>query len=285
MMPTRVALLAGRRRSPASLLMLAALDRLRSRNIEVAAVLCVSELRWSRVRDWYLRFGWQAVRKAIREISGGSSLAGVDDEHIVLREKIREWSVTAKSLPELCRQRRIPFHVVPDINGPQALRILAECRCDYGVYSGAGILRQPLLDQFFRGVLNLHCGSLPEIRGMNGVEWNLFCGKSPEVTLHYIDPGIDTGRIVASRVIDVVPQDRLGRLRGKTIVAGIELLAELLPQVHQLPTRDNPAKQGRQYFAMAETLKVLINDRLSQQTNPTPATRTDAVPEFSPRAA
>jgi methionyl-tRNA formyltransferase len=111
--------------------------------------------------------------------------------------------------------------------------------------------------------LNLHCGTLPEIRGMNGVEWNLFFGKPPEVTLHFIDAGIDTGRILASRVIEVTPNDRLGRLRGKAIVAGIELLAELLPRIDQLPSRENPPREGRQYFAMAETLKALIDDRRS----------------------
>lgn len=261
----RVALLAGRRCSPASLLMLTALDRLRDQGIEVAAVLCVSELRWSRLWDWYLRFGLQAVMKGIREIGLGTSLSGTDDERATLCEQLQAWSVTSSSLPDLCRARGIPFYVVPDINGPKSLRLLSRCECEYGVYSGAGILRQPLLDQFSQGVLNLHCGSLPDIRGMNGVEWNLFFGRPPEVTLHYIDAGIDTGRILASRVIDVAAGDRLGRVRGRTIIAGIELLADLLPRIDQLSANVNPPEQGRQYFAMAKTLKSLIADRLSHR--------------------
>jgi hypothetical protein len=254
----RVALLAGRRRSPASLLLLSALLRLSQ--IDVAAVLSVSELRWSRVRDWYLRFGLRALTKALREWGIG----GEDRELAVLRRRMSEWTIRERSLAEVCRRNRIPFHIVNDVNGRRALDLVARARCDYGVYSGAGILRQPLLDSFPRGVLNLHCGALPAIRGMNGVEWHVFHGRPPEVTLHFIDAGIDTGRIVASRIVDVSPGDDVGSLRGKTILAGIDLLAELLPRIDRLPLRENPPAAGRQYFAMAETLKIVMEDRLSR---------------------
>lgn len=262
--PVRVALLAGRRRSLASLLMLATLARLRPKHVEIAAVLSVSEFRWSRLRDWYLRFGVGALTKGLREI--GITAGGIDDEQVVLRDEMSRRSVDARSLPELCRLCEIPFYLVSDINGREALTRLETCRCEYGVYSGAGILRPPLLDRFPSGVLNLHCGSLPEIRGMNGVEWNLFFGRPPEATLHMIDAGIDTGPILASRIVDILPGDTLGRLRGKTIVAGIDLMAEVLPKIRSYPRRANPARDGRQYFAMAETLKGVIEDRLRRRS-------------------
>jgi folate-dependent phosphoribosylglycinamide formyltransferase PurN len=267
----RVALLAGRRRSPASLLMLAALDRLRLNGVEIAAVFAVSEFRWSRLWDWYRRFGAKAVIKGLREF-GFPAVGGVDEEQAVLRERLSQWSVTARSLPEFCRQRNIPFHLVPEIHGAQSLKLLSDYGCDYGVYSGAGILRQPLLDRFLRGVLNLHCGSLPAIRGMNGVEWNLFHGRTPEVTLPFIDAGIDTGRILDARHIDIAPGDRLGRLRGKTILAGIDLLKDRLLCLGDLAPRENPPQLGRQYFAMADTLKALVEDRLARRQIPRAAT-------------
>jgi putative salt-induced outer membrane protein YdiY len=90
------------------------------------------------MRGWYRRFGANALRKAAKELGIGPSLTGPDDEHAVLEETLRAWSTAAKSLPELCRQRRIPFHVVPEVNGPQSLRLCASLRCDYGIYSGAG---------------------------------------------------------------------------------------------------------------------------------------------------
>jgi hypothetical protein len=257
--PIRVAVLAGRRRSPASLLMLETLSRLRPR-VEVAAVLAVSEFRWRRMRDWYLRFGAQALWRGLREL--GLKTASANQEETVLCEELARATVLAKSLPEICRRLDVPFHLVTDINSPPALQILKRYCCDYGIYSGAGILRTPLLDCFAQGVLNLHCGSLPAIRGMNGVEWSLFCGRPPEATLHLIDAGIDTGPILAARTIDPEPGDSLSRLRGRTIVAGIELLAECLPRIDSLPRCANPLASGRQYFAMASTLKVLVEDRL-----------------------
>lgn len=259
----RVAMLAGRRRSAASLLMLDALARLRPQGVEIAAVLCVSELQWSRLRDWYLRFGLGAVAKGLREI-GARRGQRADEEEAVLRDRLRSANIAARSLPEICRSLGVPFQLVPDINGRKSLEFLQAAKCKYGVYSGAGILRQPLLDRFESGVLNLHCGSLPKIRGMNGVEWNLYHGLAPEVTLHFIDAGIDTGRILAARTISAEPADRVSSLRGKAIVAGIDLIAELLPRIRELPIRENQPGAGRQFFAMAEPLKLLLADRLAQ---------------------
>ena len=278
MAPIQVALLAGRRRSLASLLMLSELDSLRARGVQVAAVLAVSEFRWSRLLDWYRRFGLRAIAKGLGEF-GLRAAGGVDEEQAVLREQLRRRWVSARSLPELCRECEIPFHLVSDVNGSQSLNLLARYGCDYGIYSGAGILRQPLLDCFKHGVLNLHCGSLPEIRGMNGVEWNLFHGRDPEVTLHFIDAGIDIGRILDSRQIEIEPGDRLARLRGKTIVAGIDLLTERLPEISCIVPRENPLKSGRQYFAMAETLKLLINDRLAGRQQTPTAARLEPMPQ------
>ena len=140
MAPIQVALLAGRRRSLASLLMLSELDSLRARGVQVAAVLAVSEFRWSRLLDWYRRFGLRAIAKGLGEF-GLRAAGGVDEEQAVLREQLRRRWVSARSLPELCRECEIPFHLVSDVNGSQSLNLLARYGCDYGIYSGAGILR------------------------------------------------------------------------------------------------------------------------------------------------
>ena len=51
-----------------------------------------------------------------------------------------------------------------------------------------------LLDVPRLGVLNIHLGLLPEIRGMSSPEWSLLNRVPVGITIHYMDAGIDTGR-------------------------------------------------------------------------------------------
>jgi len=46
------------------------------------------------------------------------------------------------------------------------------------------------------GVLNVHLGLLPQIRGMSSPEWSLLSGVPVGITFHYMDAGIDTGPIL-----------------------------------------------------------------------------------------
>lgn len=57
----------------------------------------------------------------------------------------------------------------------------------------------PLLQQGRLGIINLHGGLSPEYRGADCTFWALYNGEPEKVgcTLHYIDAGIDTGRLIA----------------------------------------------------------------------------------------
>ncbi len=46
------------------------------------------------------------------------------------------------------------------------------------------------------GILNVHLGLLPEVRGMSSPEWSLLQGVPLGITFHYMDAGIDTGPVL-----------------------------------------------------------------------------------------
>jgi methionyl-tRNA formyltransferase len=116
----------------------------------------------------------------------------------------------------------------------------------------------------------MHCGPLPQIRGMNGVEWALFFGFRPTVTLHYIDKGIDTGPIVAERTLEVKQGESLGRIRARTVLAGVDLLLDRLEAVasDRAACRPNPGGQGRQYFVMSPILKKTVQNWIDRGLTP-----------------
>ena len=76
-----------------------------------------------------------------------------------------------------------------------------------------GILTSPILDKYKGRVINIHPALLPKFggKGMYGIhvhEAVIAAGeKKSGATVHYSDSGIDTGKIILQRALDVLPTD------------------------------------------------------------------------------
>ena len=94
--------------------------------------------------------------------------------------------------PELVRE-------VPHINHPEVVRLARELKPDLICVFGTSLIRGALLNEGRLGIINLHGGLSPEYRGADCTFWALYNGEPEKVgcTLHYIDAGIDTGRLIA----------------------------------------------------------------------------------------
>jgi len=93
------------------------------------------------------------------------------------------------------------------------------------------ILRQPFLDLFSRGCLNLHPAYLPYNRGSYPNVWSIVEKTPAGVTLHYIDAGVDTGDIIAQREVTVEATDTGSTLYRKLKSAAFELFKSTWPLV------------------------------------------------------
>lgn len=103
--------------------------------------------------------------------------------------------------PELLRE-------VPHVNHPEVVDLARKLKPDLICVFGTSLIRGDLLQQGRLGILNLHGGLSPEYRGADCTFWALYNGEPEKVgcTLHYIDAGIDTGRLIAH----VCPEVREG---------------------------------------------------------------------------
>lgn len=268
MAEARVMILAGHRRSLPTTILLRGLFG--EPSARVVGVLCVRELSWKRLRRWKRRFGSGLWKRILRELPVGSRAPDPERETYLRYLQELEGGPSRPTVSAECRSRGIPFHVVPSLNSSRALELVGDGDVDFGIYTGGGILRKPLIERFHRGVLNVHSGPLPHIRGMSAVEWSLFFGLRPTATVHEIDEGIDTGAIYGSREVLVEPGDNLGALRARTVLDGMELLRELLPAIAdgRVEPRQNPSGRGRQYFTMVNPLKTIVQDWIDRAVTP-----------------
>ena len=93
------------------------------------------------------------------------------------------------------------------------------------------ILAPAFLSVFPRGVVNLHPALLPWNRGAHPNVWSIVERTPAGATLHWVDPGVDTGDIIAQARADVRPEDTGETLYRKLERVALDLLQQTWPAI------------------------------------------------------
>jgi phosphoribosylglycinamide formyltransferase-1 len=120
----------------------------------------------------------------------------------------------------------LPTTDVARINAPEVEALLRELQPRVVVVYGTGIIAKRIL-ALAPTFINIHAGITPRYRGVHGGFWAIYEGR-PElagVTVHLVDPGVDTGAILRQQTIEVDPaRDSYRTLPVKQALAGIPLV-------------------------------------------------------------
>lgn len=96
---------------------------------------------------------------------------------------------------------------------------------DFGIIVG-----KKAIDAFPLGIINSHFSLLPEWRGADPITFAILSGQPKTgVSLMLIDEGMDTGKLLTRRSLDIAPDDTSISLTEKLIQLSNELLKEYLP--------------------------------------------------------
>ncbi len=106
---------------------------------------------------------------------------------------------------------------------------LAERGVELVVCAGyMNLLTKPFLDRFPDRIINTHSAPLPAFPGARPIEDVLAAGvHETAATVHYVDEGVDTGRVIAAERVPVLEGDTVESLRER--VQSVE--HRLLPRV------------------------------------------------------
>lgn len=124
---------------------------------------------------------------------------------------------------------------VPYINYPEVMRLARELKPDLICVFGTSLIRGELLKEGRLGIINLHGGLSPEYRGADCTFWALHNGEPEKIgcTLHYIDAGIDTGRLIAHISPEVREGDSELVLFWRAVQDSAEVFAEAIARLAQ----------------------------------------------------
>jgi methionyl-tRNA formyltransferase len=114
---------------------------------------------------------------------------------------------------------------------PAAVGALTDLAPDVVVVAAYGLILPPaVLDAAPGGALNVHASLLPRWRGAAPIARAILAGdEETGVTIMKMDPGLDTGPMLARRAGPIAPADTTGSLTERLAEWGAALLAETLP--------------------------------------------------------
>ncbi|HLW23065.1 MAG TPA: methionyl-tRNA formyltransferase [Steroidobacteraceae bacterium] len=145
---------------------------------------------------------------------------------------------------------------------PAALEALRALELDalivvaYGLILPREALASPRL-----GCLNIHASLLPRWRGAAPIERAILAGDAQTgVSIMRMQEGLDTGPILAQRVVAIAPLESAGELHERLARLGAELMMETLEAVGRGTARETPQPEaGVTYAAKIEKREALID--------------------------
>lgn len=87
----------------------------------------------------------------------------------------------------------------------EVVNLLVDYELDYIILAGYMRILSPVLVNAYRGrIINIHPADTQQHQGLNGYEWAFEQGlKTTQITVHYVDEGLDTGRIIEQYAVDL----------------------------------------------------------------------------------
>ena len=136
---------------------------------------------------------------------------------------------------------------VPSANSQVCIKTLQKINPDIVIVNGTRIISKEVLNSI-RGIfINTHAGLTPLYRGIHGAYWSKVnndghCG----VSVHLVDPGIDTGGILYQDLIQTNQDDNFVSYTYLQLAKGIELIKlainDLILNKHKVITNDLDSK-------------------------------------------
>jgi len=162
-------------------------------------------------------------------------------------------------LTQLIAGRKIPVYCVANHNDNMCRELLAAEKPDVLTLGGTRIIKPSILETPRRATVNSHPGLLPWLRGSASVGWALYKDMPQGATVHFIDPGIDTGDIIARRKLSVSRRDTYESINARIATLSGELMAEALTFLASGEAPREPQDRNA-----GETFKVIPDDLLEE---------------------
>jgi len=155
-----------------------------------------------------------------------------------------------RDLGDLTRARGVEHHEVASFGAADDLEHLHSLKCDAVLAMGLPALPLPELLSIPRlGTIASHPSLLPRNRGPDAIPAHILAGETDGgLTFYLMDEKAYGGPIVSQRRFHITLRDTACTLYSKTITAGREMIAEVLPMLKRGRLETTPQDESRATF-------------------------------------
>jgi methionyl-tRNA formyltransferase len=161
----------------------------------------------------------------------------------------------ASAVKQHAEQLGLPIFQPETLRPSEAVEHLRAWTPDIIVVAAFGqILRQPVLNLPPHGCINVHASLLPRWRGAAPIQYAVRAGDTETgITIMKMDPGLDTGPMLAQRAIPIAQDETGATLHDKLAALGAEMLPSVLTSY--LAGDISPRPQPDEGVTLAPSLK------------------------------
>lgn len=242
----------------------------RERGVELAGIVVLNNYTVANFKREWSRLGISLLRKIWNKyvLNDVNKVYGTARD--VLDSFINNLRLECKSLSVLSDKYKIPFLVASDLNSVPSVTFMKNKKPDIVLSTGSSMLRKQLFEVSGRGILNVHMGILPRYRGIGATEWPIV-EKTYEkvglgITLHFVDQGVDTGPIAATKRILIKNGDTFEHIEARYLPEMAKLMMEgvRMARDNTLHTTPQHRSAGHQYFALHPRIKDVARRKLAE---------------------
>ncbi len=154
---------------------------------------------------------------AIPKILRASSKKRIEQIH-------RDYQLNKSPIPENKIMR------IGSVNDADCIQHLLTMKPDLIIVNGTRIISNKLISSVNCPLINIHVGITPKYRGVHGGYWSVWNEDTKlfGVTVHFIDAGVDTGKIIAQKIISFTSIDNFITYPILQQANGLELLLDAI---------------------------------------------------------
>jgi methionyl-tRNA formyltransferase len=126
----------------------------------------------------------------------------------------------------------VSWREIGSVNSAACRTALRDIDPSVVIVYGTRIIKPPTLACVPAPFINYHAGINPKYRGQHGAYWAR-CNHDPEhagVTIHLVDAGIDTGKVLRQAHVTFSPDDNIATCQHRQIAAALPLLVEAIEE-------------------------------------------------------
>ena len=139
----------------------------------------------------------------------------------------------------------LPIFTPATLKTPEEVERFKSFESDVVVVAAYGlILRQDILDTPRLGCINIHGSLLPRWRGAAPIHRAILAGDAQTgITIMHMDAGLDTGCMIATQTLDILPTDTYATMHNKMRDLGATMIVQTINELANtgtLPSQTQP---------------------------------------------